>query len=169
MKKALVTLGLPGCGKSTFVSEFVRQHPSYMLINRSELNRVLNHNNPNHWSGRSLSALAHGKKLYKQLLNQYIGEGKNIAICEILLGDAHRQALLKRLVGEGYEVTLVVFKAGIKTCRIGGTDVDWKVIQKFSSLHSKCVYDGNIQREAAEIGFKILWLPRTITLTLKGN
>lgn len=111
MKKAIVTIGIPTSGKSTFADSIIEQDPSYIEICRDNIRREIF--NVNGWNEYNNSAENEKLVTAKQfdLIREAHNNGKNIIITDTNLRMKYVRNFVSLLEHFGYTVN-------IKLCEI---------------------------------------------------
>lgn len=105
--RALLFVGLPGCGKSTLAREF----PEFVEINRDQIREQLFGTRRHHGHEGAVS------REHARRIRRHAARGE-----EILISDTHsqrrcRKAMIRMLQDLGYQVEVLVFDVGEATCR----------------------------------------------------
>lgn len=104
--KAIVMVGIPGCGKSTAAAEL----PDAVEINRDTLRYEL--------TGSYVNFEHEGliNRRHAQRIRQAAAEGRDLVVSDTNTVRRYRRSLINRLKCLGYHVEVVVFDVGPETC-----------------------------------------------------
>jgi len=96
MNKVILTMGLPGCGKSTWAREFIAQNPDWVRVNRDDLR--IQFGGPNY---------EFNSKIEKQVLNERdrlileaLAKGLNVIVDETFCNANTRKKMEEFLAGK---------------------------------------------------------------------
>jgi len=103
--RAFVTVGLPGCGKSTWA-----RTQGLFEVNLDDCREAV-------CGDASNQAATPAAVFFRDTLLEYLGRrGVDLVVSDTNLVPEHREALIRRLRRLGYEVTLVYFSIHLATC-----------------------------------------------------
>lgn len=106
--KAFLTVGLPGCGKSTFAKKYKGK---LIEINLDQCREFVNGSEED--QGNIMEVL----KYRDSLIEQAAIHGADIIISDTNLHPEFRKQLIDRLKELGFVVTIVHFKTSLETCK----------------------------------------------------
>jgi predicted kinase len=111
--KAIVTVGLPGCGKSTFAAQKIDAQAAspFAELNLDALRERVSGDATNQ------SATGAAIDLRNRLLNTYALKGRSVIISDTHARKRHRNRLLRILRKLGYKIEIVFFDVGPGTCK----------------------------------------------------
>lgn len=105
--KAIVTVGLPACGKSTYAGSLAATHAE---LNLDDLRREISGDATNqHATGRAI-----GRRRHR--LAELAKAGRDVIISDTHAKKRDRKRIIRDLRALGYEVELVFFDVGEATC-----------------------------------------------------
>lgn len=108
--KAIVTVGLPGCGKSTYAAKRVAAE-GLVEVNLDDLRaRVAG-------DAKDQNATVAALYLRDEVLETYAREGRDLIVSDTQSHREHRARIIAQLRQLGYRVELVVFDVGAATCK----------------------------------------------------
>ncbi len=105
--RAILLVGLPGCGKSTLAAE----HPDLTEINRDRIRERL-FGSRRHHAGEGAVSREHGR-----LILHHAARGDDLLISDTHTQRRSRRDLIRRLKDLGYQVEVWVFDVGEETCQ----------------------------------------------------
>lgn len=108
MPIAVITIGIPASGKSTYAKLLVQQ--GFAEINLDDCRRSICGDASNQNSTQE------AVKLHKEKLNQAIFLGRDVVISDTNLNPFFRYQLINQLLKEGYEVRPVLFNEDFDVC-----------------------------------------------------
>ena len=94
MKKIIMTIGLPGSGKSTFAKEMVAK--GYKRINKDDLRSMVYNGK---WSKGNENTILEIREL---MLIEFMSKGYNIIIDDTNFEKKHKEAILYTIESSGY-------------------------------------------------------------------
>ena len=106
--KAFLTVGLPGCGKSTFAQKYKGK---LIEINLDQCRELVNGSEED--QSNIMEVLAYRDSLIEQAALH----GADIIISDTNLHPEFRKQLIDQLKKLGFEVTIVHFKTSLETCK----------------------------------------------------
>jgi len=109
-KKAIVTVGISGSGKTTWATKFCSEN-NYVNINRDEVRFSSIFNSPKSWNEYKFSNKNESivTKVCEDKLNKAVESGSSIIISDTNLHPKYRTTLINRLINLGYEVDIKEF------------------------------------------------------------
>lgn len=105
---AILTVGIPGAGKSTFADSLPN---TYVKIELDELRAKVSGNAANQ------KATPKALKLREKMINEAAAAGKNIVISDTNINETHRENLITTLESLGYDVRLKILDIDINVCK----------------------------------------------------
>lgn len=141
--RAIVTIGIPGSGKSTFAKEFMRNAPegeTWWEINRDETRMALfglEHYHDYKFTKKSEKEVT--ESVYNNI-RKAAEYGHNVIISDTNLNPTHRSVLIDQLETLGFEVELKVFHIDFETAvkrdekrkdKTVGRQVIWNFYQRY--------------------------------------
>lgn len=116
--KAIVTVGIPASGKSTFAKDMCKDG-NYVDVNRDAIRRMITSdvNLSNYYEGSKRLLREREKsvtELHKILISANALAGRNIVVSDTNLTESHRESLIKELKELGYEVETKVFHISLQ-------------------------------------------------------
>lgn len=81
MSKVIITVGISGSGKSTWTTEYLQAHTSYLRINRDDIRKVLVADLAGYYKRKDLFIIENAvTKLEDCVANEIITSGRNVLI-----------------------------------------------------------------------------------------
>ncbi|MDB5096053.1 MAG: ATP/GTP-binding protein [Cyanobacteria bacterium RYN_339] len=106
MMRAVLTIGLPGCGKSTYAAT----QPGLVELNLDALREVVAGDATNQHATPRAVGLRH------RLMNHHAAQRDDLIVSDTNVRRSHRRRLIRALHRLGYRVELVFFNVGLTTC-----------------------------------------------------
>lgn len=131
--RAIVTVGLPGCGKSTYARGLADRFVELNL----DLCRGLVCGDPANQNATS-RAIFHRNRQLERLAR----EGRDVILSDTHVKARDRRRMIKQLRQLGYEVHVVFFNVGDATCRVRNAErvqpvPDWAMDKMLTSLQAR--------------------------------
>ena len=109
--RAILTVGLPACGKSTYAKQLLVATPGLVELNLDALRHEVSGDESDQSATRRAIALRNRR------LNGYAARGQDVILSDTHARRRHRIHLTRRLRELGFQVELAVFDVGAATCR----------------------------------------------------
>lgn len=162
----IMTVGLPGCGKSTYAKHFVEEAEFTHLerdIFRREYWKEMFPGKPLNWHHWNLAWEAEVKKRYHTQLFQLINDGKKkIILTDSFLKKNSRVKMIELFQLLGYKVEVVAFKTALHTCLQRNRDrIDSIPERAYSSLcedYVHCMFTKRLLKESESMGYKLQYI-----------
>jgi predicted kinase len=115
--KAILTIGLPGCGKSTWATKMAKDDDC-VIIERDIIRQKICHENGRDFSWETWDTRLEARvtKMWESAVEKATSEAKDIIFADTNLNPVYRTRLVKRLSDLGYIVEYVFFDVDEKTC-----------------------------------------------------
>jgi len=115
-KVAFITLGLPGCSKSTWAA---KNCPGLERLERDEIRVVLAHEAGEEfcWASWDFSREAEVTRRWQQRLDDLIRQGVGLVCSDTNLNALYRRQLAEKLLAAGYSLRYVFFDVPEEVCR----------------------------------------------------
>jgi len=117
MHNAILTIGLPGCGKSTWAAHNAL---GFRIIERDIIRSRLCEELGIEFSWATWDTSLEGRvtQLGDTDLAQAVADGADICCSDTNLNPRYRRRLAERLLGAGYSVTCVLFDIPVRVCKV---------------------------------------------------
>lgn len=115
--RAIVTIGLPGCGKSTWAATkgvrgavIIERDACRAQIAAAEGNRFS-------WATWNVAREPEVHDIWAKALDEAITTGRDLVIADTNINHRHRRELAARLLSAGYKLRYVLFDVPEEVCR----------------------------------------------------
>ena len=107
-KQVILTVGCSSCGKSTWTSQFLTEHPTWVQLERDQIRFELFTDGVRDWTAYKFNKTNENKvsEVYTDRLNGIISKGLNIVLSDTWLNDKYRKEMINKLESEGYSVEI---------------------------------------------------------------
>lgn len=161
MSKIILTVGLPGSGKTTWANEEMAKNPGrYKNVNKDDLRAMIDNS---HWSRKNESFIL---AVRDQIVRQALKDGLDVIVSDTNLDSSHKEQMLK--IVADFPGTTVEEKSfldvSIDTC----IERDLKRSRSVGEKIIRQMYERYIRKDAAAVEI-IPGLPSAIICDLDGT
>jgi predicted kinase len=159
-KNAIITIGLPGCGKSTWAA---KKALNFRIIERDLIRSKICEDlgiefSWDTWDTRLETRVT---ELWEREVNAAISDGSDVCLSDTNLNPKYRVSLAERLIKAGYGVTYVLFDVHPLVCQErnnlrGPKAVDNIAYKRLVPLFKEA--KNNIEQECSRLGSNLLRL-----------
>lgn len=145
MSKVIITVGISGSGKSTWTTEYLQAHTSYLRINRDDIRKVLVADLAGYYKRKDLFIIENAvTKLEDSVANEIIGVNRNIIIDNTNLNKKYIKRWMDWMnsAGNDFDVKFKLFPISLNDAkhRVAIRDFGWNGIGWNETLELSTAY-----------------------------